>query len=158
MRHFNLLKYSGGKLPPPFRRSKAELKLRLYPLTLECLQEDRLRLNLGLNDVVYSEYGSLALDHLSTLIQFFLLSPSDLRSLPLLLSIPPLRKKPWSRWVRLSLPLRLSCGKRIRLCIRRSPRRCLLSEAAKRHLNDAICFLRRLYPVPIGAGLPWVLN
>jgi len=51
-----------------------------------------LRLNLGLKDVVYSEYGNAALDHLSILIQFFLLSPSVLRSQPLLLSIPPLRK------------------------------------------------------------------
>jgi hypothetical protein len=81
-------------LPPPFWRSKAELNLRLRPLTIESLQEDRLRLNLGLNDVAYSEYGSLALDHLSTLSQFLLVSSIVLRSKPLLLSIPPLRKKP----------------------------------------------------------------
>jgi hypothetical protein len=94
MRHPNLLECSRGKLPPPFWRSKAELNLRLRPLTIESLQEDRLRLNLGLNDVAYSEYGSLALDHLSTLSQFLLVSSIVLRSNPLLLSIPPLRKKP----------------------------------------------------------------
>jgi hypothetical protein len=40
------------------------------------------------------------------------------------------------------------------LGIIRSPSLCLPRDAAKCHLNDAICFLRKLYPVPIGASLP----
>lgn len=55
-------------------------------------QSDRLGLNLGRMNVVYSECGNPALDHLSTLIQFHLLSPRVRLSTPLLLSIPPLRK------------------------------------------------------------------
>jgi len=87
-------------------------KPRLCSLTTGYGQGDRLRLKLVLIEVVCSEYGNAALDHLSTLSQFPLLSPSVLRSPSLLLSIPPLRKWSLSVWFRLSFRLRRSCGKR----------------------------------------------
>ena len=61
-------------------------KPRLCSLTTGYGQGDRLRLKLVLIEVVCSEYGNAALDHLSTLSQFPLLSPSVLRSPP----APPL--------------------------------------------------------------------
>ena len=81
-------------LPPSplFPQFPDPCKPRYCSLTSGYGQIDRLRLNLGLTEVEYSECGNAALDHLSTLSQFFLLSPSVLRSPPLLLSIPPLRK------------------------------------------------------------------
>jgi hypothetical protein len=141
MRQPELMGYSVGIKKPPCRRSGTQPKLRLCSLIHGYGQKDSLRLDLRLNVVVYSEYGNPALDHLSTLSQFLLLSPSVLRSQPLLLSIPPLRKYLRSKWLRLSLPLRLSCGKRIRLGIRQSPNLRQHGDAAKCHLNEAICFL-----------------
>jgi hypothetical protein len=60
-------------------------------------QTDRLGLKLGLKNIENPEWGNPALDHLSTLIEFHLLSPRVLRSQSLLPSIPPLTKLSRSR-------------------------------------------------------------
>jgi hypothetical protein len=74
------------------RKLKTEPELRSVVVIEDQSQTDRLLLNFGRKNVVFSEYGSPALDHLSTLTQFHLLSPWVLRSQSLLRSIPPLRK------------------------------------------------------------------